>query len=273
MATLQLALFGNPVKHSLSPLIHKLFAQQFGISLNYELRACTAQQFPAELHKLQHSGAAGCNITLPLKNLACELADELSDAASRAGAANTVIFNNTGIRADNTDGEGWLTDLEKTSGKIHQQSVCLLGAGGAAAGIIGKILDSKPTSLIIANRDKSKAERLLKHTNQADYRAISLAELADTRSKFDLVINATSLGHQGLLPSVSAETFTANALYYDLNYGQAALITQNWCESHSINYQDGLGMLVEQAALAFFLWTGKTPSTSPVLSELRENLN
>ncbi len=273
MTTLQLALLGNPVKHSLSPAIHKLFAQQFGISLNYELISCTAEQFTAALGKLQQSGAAGCNITLPLKNLACELADELSDAANKAGAANTIIFKQAGICADNTDGEGWLTDLQNTGGEIKQQSVCLLGAGGAAAGIIDKILDSKPTKLIIANRDKSKAESLLSHTNETNYKSISMDELANTSSKFDLVINATSLGHQGLLPALSAKAFSPNALYYDLNYGQAAQPILNWCKLNSINYQDGLGMLVEQAARSFYLWTGKTPSTSAVLTELRAKLD
>ncbi len=270
MKAIHLALLGNPVEHSLSPLIQQSFAEQFGFSINYELQQCTAEQFPAAVHKLQQAGAAGCNITLPLKTLACELADSVSRAAQVSGAANTLVFTKQGIYAENTDGKGWLADLNQRENKISGKSVCLLGAGGAAAGILPEILNLAPGSLMIANRDTAKAEGILRNNTRANWRVISLDMLAaDTVNTYDLVINTTSLGHQGRLPAMPAEMFNPEALFYDLNYGQAAQPAQEWCRRQGINYQDGTGMLVEQAALGFTLWTGKTPSTATILKQLR----
>ena len=237
------------------------------------MRQCSAAQFPAELLKFQHSGATGCNITLPLKGLAYELADDISGAVKAVSAANTILFANNSIYADNTDGKGWLTDLAKNSIKIKQQSVCLLGAGGAAAGLIAEIVNLQPARLVVANRDTIKAERLLRATGKVEHRVLSLDQLADdTALEFDLLINSTSLGHQGVMPSLPIGIFSPGAVFYDLNYGQAALPAQQWCAKNSINYQDGLGMLVEQAALSFSIWTGKTPSTTAILEELRVQL-
>jgi len=270
---LHLALFGNPVAHSLSPRIHQAFSDQFNLQLKYELICSSPEQFSGQLENLRQSGARGCNITVPLKTRAHDRADHLSTAARTAGAVNTFTFQADGIYADNTDGIGWLNDLTQAGSSIHNKSVCILGAGGAAAGISPVIIAQSPASLIIANRSREKAEQLLAQYADTRFRSVTPTELLEAgEHKFDLLINATSIGHQGKHPNLIPELFNPGALLYDLNYGPAAEPLKNWCEQNSINYRDGLGMLVEQAALAFKLWTGNKPETQTVLASLSEKL-
>ncbi len=270
MEKLHLALFGNPVAHSLSPQIHQAFADQFGLQLKYELICSSPEQFSGQLENLRQSAARGCNITVPLKTQAHDRADRLSTAARVAGAVNTFSFQAGGIYADNTDGLGWLNDLKQAGLSIRDKSVCILGAGGAAAGICPVIVAQSPGSLVIANRSREKAEKLLAQYADARFCSMTLEELLNPgRHKFDLLINATSIGHQGKHPDLIPELFNPGALLYDLNYGPAAEPLQHWCQQNNIRYRDGLGMLVEQAALAFELWTGNKPETQAVLASLR----
>lgn len=267
---LHLALFGNPVAHSLSPQIHQAFADQFNLQLKYELICSSPEQFPDQLENLRQSGARGCNITVPLKTQAHELADHLSTTARAAGAVNTFIFQADGVCADNTDGMGCLNDLKQAGSGIRDKSVCILGAGGAAAGLCPVIVAQSPGSLIIANRSRDKAENLLGQYSDTCFRSMTPEELLEPgRYTFDLLINATSIGHQGKHPGLVPGLFNPGALLYDLNYGPAAEPLKHWCQQNNIRYRDGLGMLVEQAALAFELWTGNKPETQAVLASLR----
>ncbi|MCF6262134.1 MAG: shikimate dehydrogenase [Xanthomonadales bacterium] len=273
METLHLALFGNPVAHSLSPEIHQAFADQYGLKLNYKLIVSTEKTFPEQLGQLQSLGARGCNITVPLKVPAHNIADTLSTAAGTAGAANTLVFQQNGVFADNTDGLGWLKDLTRADVSIKGKSVAIIGAGGAAAGITPIILAQSPDTLVIANRSPEKAAGLLQQQLNPNFRSISLQQLRQPGlPKFDLLVNATSIGHQGKHPELFPGLFNPEALLYDLNYGTAAQPLKNWCDNNGIRYRDGLGMLVEQAALAFTLWTGQSPETQAVLSDLRAKL-
>ncbi|MCF6224970.1 MAG: shikimate dehydrogenase [Xanthomonadales bacterium] len=273
MEALHLALFGNPVAHSLSPAIHQAFADQCGLKLDYELILATEENFSEQLEQLRSSGARGCNITVPLKVPAHNIADTLSTAAATAGAANTLVFQQHGVFADNTDGLGWLKDLDRTDTSIKGKSVAIIGAGGAAAGITPVILAQSPDTLVIANRSPEKAADLLRQQLNPNFRSVSLKQLHQPDlPKFDLLVNATSIGHQGKHPELFPELFNPDALLYDLNYGTAAEPLKTWCNNNGIRYRDGLGMLVEQAALAFTLWTGKSPETQAVLSDLRSKL-
>jgi shikimate dehydrogenase len=187
---------------------------------------------------------------------------------------NTFTFQEDGIFADNTDGIGWLNDLTHAGSSIHNKSVCILGAGGAAAGICPVIVAQSPASLIIANRSRGKAEQLLDQYTDTRFHSMALEELLEVDNyKFDLLINATSIGHQGKHPDLVPKLFNPGAFLYDLNYGPAAEPLKYWCQQNNIHYHDGLGMLVEQAALAFELWTGNRPETQTVLADLREKLS
>jgi len=275
---LKLALFGDPVHHSLSPQIHRAFARQFDLQIDYQLIQASPTEFAGKLQIFKDSGAKGGNITVPLKQQAYKLASHSSDAGQDARAVNTFVFKTGKIEADNTDGQGWLNDLYQSPAKIQNRTICILGAGGAAAGLLPIILAADPARLIIANRSKDKAEQLLAEQAGA-YPAIknslvvSLPELSQAENlEIDLLINATSIGHQGKCPDFSKNILKSDALIYDLNYGPAAAPLENWCKQNHFAYRDGLGMLVEQAALAFTLWTGKNPDTQVVLSQIRNQI-
>jgi len=271
---IRLAVFGYPIAHSLSPAIHRQFADQFGLAIDYQAIACRLAEFPERLKQFAAGGASGCNITVPLKLAAFEAAHELSAAARLASAVNTLVFRQPDYwYGDNTDGTGLLRDLmrllpEGLSGK----RILLIGAGGAAAGVLGPLLEQSPAELLIANRQADKAIALASgFARMGPVRACALTEL-QTAKPFDLLINATSLGHQGLAPAIASTCFSQESFCYDLNYGAAAQPWQKICEEQGVKFSDGLGMLVEQAALAFELWTGQLPSTPEVLDSLRGQL-
>jgi shikimate dehydrogenase len=286
-SVIRLAVFGSPISHSRSPEIHRSFARQCALEIDYRAIDANAETFPRLLEELTAAGGRGCNITVPLKHQAWKLAQESSDSSSRARAANTLLFENTnGWFADNTDGRGLVRDL--VSNIDHQLSgsrVCIIGAGGAVAGILGDLLAQGPASVVIANRTVERAKRLqeqfaslacksvlARETNSStaphtNLQAIALQALR-TQDPFDLVINATSLGHDGKHPGLPLSMFHPDSLCYDLNYGTPAEPLRNFCLNAKIRYQDGLGMLVEQAALSFELWTGRMPDTKPVLEQL-----
>jgi shikimate dehydrogenase len=266
---IRLAVFGQPVTQSLSPRIHALFARQLGLRIDYPAIEATPASFPDRVLALASGGGRGCNVTVPFKRTAWALADDCSDRAARAQAANTLVFNGD-IFADNTDGQGLVNDLAGlVDGRLEGARVCLLGAGGAAAGILAALLHAQPERVIIVNRTLSSADEIARR--HADLGRVHTCEPADLaqHAPFDLVINATSQGHRGDAPVLSADWLAPGGLCYDLNYGAAATPLRTVCAAAGLAYADGLGMLVNQAALSFKLWTGQLPDVKPVLKALR----
>ncbi len=274
---IRLAVFGSPISQSLSPAIHGRFAQQCGLDVEYRAIEASSGNFARLLRELVDQDARGCNITAPLKNEAWKLAHSATQSAERAQAANTLLFREADAwLADNTDGRGLVQDLSANLGQeIGGSRICIIGAGGATAGILGELLEQAPTSITIANRTLQRAQNLQQAFNdiseavtESTIKAISLDDLA-TSGSFDLIINTTSLGHAGRHPKLPPAMLLPGSLCYDLNYGNTAEPLRTYCRQAGIHYEDGLGMLVEQAALSFELWTGYQPDTSPVLQAMR----
>lgn len=270
---IRLAVFGMPVAHSLSPAIHQQFARQCGLEIDYQAVETCPRDFIRQVHELADAGGRGCNITVPLKHAAWELARRASPSASRAQAANTLLFESAdNYFADNTDGRGLIADLLLRMGvTLAGSRILVMGAGGGAAGILGDLLDQAPAELVLANRTADRALALASRFAAQGTVTICTLDQLDQLGFCDLVINATSLGHAGLSPAIPAALFAPGSLCYDLNYGQVAEPLRKQCEARGIEYRDGLGMLVEQAAIAFELWTGCKPDTNAVLQRLRKD--
>ncbi|HET6564193.1 MAG TPA: shikimate dehydrogenase [Xanthomonadales bacterium] len=271
---IRLAIFGNPVARSLSPVIHPQFAAQFGLSLSYDRIESGIEDFAGRANEFAQSGGTGCNITAPLKQAAFDICHEVSPAAGQAQAVNTMVFRGPqDWYGTNTDGAGLLRDLQRLIPTGLQGSrILLVGAGGAAAGIVGPLLQLAPASLLIANRSPEKALQLCQRFAGLGPVTSCTLDALTGHPAFDLIINATSLGHQGMAPQLPAGCFGPDSFCYDLNYGKAAQPWQALCVSQDLTFSDGLGMLVEQAALSFELWTGRTPETIEVLMSLRQQL-
>ncbi|MCX7898327.1 MAG: shikimate dehydrogenase [Rhodocyclaceae bacterium] len=262
------AVFGNPIAHSLSPLIHRLFAQQTGQDLCYEAILAPLDAFAATVARFIAEGGRGANVTVPFKEEAFRLCDETSPRARLAQAVNTLVFNDGRIYGDNTDGIGLVRDLKHNlAATIAGQHVLLLGAGGAARGVIGPLLAEKPAELFIANRTASRAEHLAAQFGGV-CRGGSFAALAGRR--FSLVLNATSAGLINSPLPLPDDIFAPDVLAYEMVYGRTTPFMQR-AQAAGCRVSDGLGMLVEQAAEAFFLWRGVRPETAPVLAALRSH--
>ena len=270
------AVIGNPVEHSQSPFIHARFAAATGQALRYERLLAGRDDFAATVARFAAAGALGCNVTVPFKGEAFALAAQASERARRAGAANTLRFDNGGWFADNTDGVGLVRDIGRNAGvAIAGRRLLLVGAGGAAAGVLGALLEERPAALVLANRTPAKAQRLLEaHAALAAERGVVLrtAPLDDCGSGHDIVINATTSSLHAAAPPVAAAVLRPGTLALDLMYGPAARGFVAWASLHGALGRDGLGMLVEQAAEAFHLWRGVRPETRPVLDALRARL-
>lgn len=268
---IRLAVFGNPVAQSLSPAIHGHFAEQCGLNVDYQAIEATSESFPELTRALARRNGRGCNITAPFKNAAWKLANRCSDSASRARAANTLVFESAEEwYADSTDGSGMVNDfLSISSLELAGSRICLMGAGGAAASVLGALLRTRPETIVIANRSIDRAIGLAE--SHSDLGTVGVCAPANLPSEapFDLIINATSLGHSGQAPVMISTWLNPGGLCYDMNYGAAAEPLQRACMDQGIRYSDGLGMLVEQAAISFRLWTGSTPDASEVLHHLR----
>ncbi len=255
---IRLALFGRPVGKSLSPVIHQSFADQFGLDIDYQLIDTDAGEFPGALENFRLAGGTGCNITLPLKQEAWRLARQASEEVSLAQAANTLIYQPaSGWFAHTTDGAGLVTDLvENHAVELLDRRILILGAGGATAGILGHLLAKWPHEVMIVNRNLERARNLSERFRCfGNVTVTSWAEL-HRQGIFDLALNATSLGHQGESPPLTVANIKSDGICYDLNYFKASLPLKNHCEDIGLPYIDGLGMLVEQAAKSFAIWTG-----------------
>jgi shikimate dehydrogenase len=270
------AVIGHPVAHSQSPFIHAAFAAQTGEAMVYDRIDCGPDGFEAAVRQFAAEGAGGCNITVPFKFSAADLADRTSERALLAGASNVLSFTPDGWRADNTDGVGLLRDIERhAQWPMAGRRVLLVGAGGAAAGVLGPLLAAAPRQLVVTNRRPDRAQRLVeRHAGAARAAGVVLAAEPIDRpgEAFDLVINATASSLQGGDVPVPASVLRPDALAVDLMYGAAAQGFLDWAHRHGARGRDGLGMLVEQAAEAFLIWRGIRPDGAPVLQALRDRL-
>jgi len=260
---------GQPVAHSLSPTIHKAFAEAAAITLDYQALAIDAADLAARLAALHGEGWAGFNVTLPHKQAVMALCQDLSDAARRAGAVNTLTPTPGGWHGDNTDGTGLVQDLARLGVTLAGRRVLVLGAGGAARGIIAPLLATRPASLTISNRNPWKPEALSEAF--ADLGTLTpRTHWALKGDAYDVIINATSAGHSGAMPPMPEGLFADGAVAYDLSYGKAHLPFAEWSTAQGARtVHDGLGMLVAQAAESFRLWHGVTPDAASVLALLR----
>lgn len=268
----KLAVFGHPVAHSLSPAIHQAFANQFEMDIQYDKIDPGVDGFEQALSVFHEQGGCGGSVTLPFKDQAYQLASQHTPTALAAGAANTVWWNKRGeLAVGNTDGLGLVWDLQqRLSVELRDARILVIGAGGAAAGIVPSLLVESPKQLIIANRTLKKAQALVDRQSPefADrLQAVSLD--AEFEQPMDLVIQATSLGHQGLAPKLSPTALGATTFCYDLSYGHAAEPFLEWAASQGVLYRaGGIGMLVAQAALQFERWFGQLPDARKTLLKI-----
>ena len=265
--------FGNPIGHSRSPAIHAAFAAATGQDLRYEARLAAVDGFREAVSEFVAAGGKGANVTVPFKEDAFALATRLSERAARAGAVNTLAFSGDEIFGDNTDGAGLVRDITVNLGcALAGKRILLLGAGGASRGVIAPLLAGQPAALSIANRSADKALALA--TAFADLAVVDAGSFAQMAGKsYDLVINATSASLSGERLPLPPGLFAAGSLAYDMMYGKGETpFLQQARQQGAARCADGLGMLVEQAAEAFFVWRGVRPATAQVLADLRAQL-
>lgn len=269
----QYAVFGNPVEHSKSPLIHQAFAEQTGQVLEYRRQLVDVDGFPQAAEVFFQAGGKGLNITLPFKQDAYAFAARLTERARRAGAVNTLALqpDNT-VLGDNTDGAGLVRDIkENLQWQIQAKKVLLLGAGGAVRGVLEPILAENPQHVVIANRTIEKALQLAKGFAELGYLLGCGFDMLDGQT-FDLVINGTSASLAGELPPLPEGLLAKDAKCYDMMYGAEPTPFLVWAANRGAETADGLGMLVEQAAESFFLWRGMRPDTAEAIKTLRAQL-
>ena len=261
------AVFGHPIAHSKSPQIHAAFARQTGEDVVYEARLAPLDGFADSVAQFIAAGGRGANVTVPFKEEAFKLANRLSPRAQRAGAVNTLVFDVEGIAGDNTDGAGLVADLTRNLNRsLAGKRILLLGAGGAARGVIEPLLEQQPAALVIANRTLGRAQELAELFGHG----ITACSFDAADAPFDIVINATAASLAGELPPLSSRIFTPNTLAYDMMYGRDTPFL-SFARTHGAATADGLGMLVEQAAEAFYVWRGVRPDTAPVIAALRQD--
>ena len=262
---------GNPVAHSKSPDIHARFAAQTAQNLQYERLLAPLGGFEEAVRSFIRDGGKGANVTVPFKLDAYALATDLSERARAAGAVNTLAFDGARIVGDNTDGIGLVTDIVRNGGvALNGKRILLLGAGGAARGALLPLLAEKPACLVIANRSVDKAQALAQHFGAGG--EVRASDYASLQQAFDIVINATSASLADDLPPVPQRVFAAGSLAYDMMYAKEPTVFLRFAQAHGAAIRDGLGMLVEQAAEAFYGWRGVRPDTAPVLDALRKTM-
>lgn len=268
------AVFGNPVEHSKSPQIHRLFAEQTKQSLSYSAELAEIGQFNQAVQNFLRNKGKGLNITVPFKEDAWKLADRLSERAKRAGAVNTLKLEADGkLYGDTTDGTGLVRDLRQNHQvKISNKSILIIGAGGAVRGIIETLLEQQPSEILIANRTSSKAVQLAK--DFSDLGKIIGCGLNETANRsFDIIINGTSASLHGDLPALPDSIFHNQSCCYDMMYAAQPTVFMQWAKNNNAKLIfDGLGMLVEQAAESFYIWRNIKVETSSVIKQIRDSL-
>jgi len=274
------AVLGNPVSHSRSPFIHAEFARQTGQPIRYGRVSCPMDGFEAAVRAFAASHddgagpALGCNVTIPFKFEAPRLAARVSARAALAQAANVLRFDADGWSADNTDGIGLVRDLQHNADfDLAGARVLLIGAGGAAAGVLGPLIEASAREIVVANRTVARAAALVeRHLATLPRAALRATALADCGESFDLVVNSSASSVNGVAAPVAPTVLRHGALALDLMYGAPAEPFIAWAQAHGARARDGLGMLVEQAAEAFCYWRGVRPQTAPVLQALRDHM-
>ena len=263
-------LFGYPVQHSWSPFIHGMFAKQTGQDMEYRLFESPPERFRSEVLEFFRTGGSGVNVTVPHKRAATDLVNELTPRAQVADAINTIVRRHESLVGDNTDGAGLLADLTRNLRlNLSSPRILLLGAGGAARGVLGPLLELKPRLLVVANRT---AERAIEVAEDFAYLGpVSGCEFAKLENqRFDLIVNATSASLRGDVPAIPAGVVDSLTTCYDMAYGSGDTAFVTWAKARGAGRaEQGWGMLVEQAAEAFFLWRRVRPDTAPVLAALR----
>jgi shikimate dehydrogenase len=259
------AVIGNPIAHSKSPQIHQAFAKQTGQDISYKAILAPLDEFEVTVRRLIDDGYKGVNVTVPFKLQAFLLSDSLSPQAQSADAANTLILNRKNIQGHNTDGIGLINDITKNLGvALKGKRILLLGAGGAAEGVFQPILEQKPEMLVVANRTLDKAQKMVKKSPKK----ASAINFEALQGQFDIVINATSTGLSDTALPISNTIFAKGCLAYEMMYGHETPFMEQ-ARKNGAQVVDGLGMLVEQAAEAFYIWRGVRPQTAPVMTMLR----
>ncbi len=273
MSTDRYCVMGNPVEHSRSPWIHARFGQLTGQAVDYGRQLVAPGGFAQAVAAFRAAGGKGCNVTVPFKFEAAQLATRATVRAQLAQACNTLRFDADGIFGDNTDGVGLVRDIAVNAATPPAgRDLLLVGAGGAAAGVLGPLLEAGPRRLVVANRTRDRAGALVaRHAALAAQHGVELSAcgLQDAPGGFDIVVNGTASSLHGAGVPVPAGVLRPGALACDMMYGAAAQGFLQWARAHGAVPRDGLGMLVEQAAESFLLWRGVRPPSAQVLAELR----
>jgi shikimate dehydrogenase len=265
------AVVGYPVEHSWSPFVHGMFAKQTGQAMTYTRMEVAPEHFNREVEAFFANGGRGLNITVPHKQAACLITRYRTPRAEIAGAVNTIAVQDDGLLGDNTDGAGLVSDLTRNLGlDLRDTRILLLGAGGAARGVLGPLLGAAPEYLEIANRNDERAIALAEEfATLGNVRGCGFDEITST-GHFDLVLNATSASLHAATPPVPPSVIGPTTLCYDMAYGKGDTAFTHWAKSVGAGRAEtGWGMLVEQAAESFYLWRGVRPDTKPVLEAVR----
>jgi len=270
--SIRCALFGHPVAHSPSPEMHRLFAEQTGCDVSYETADTPPGDLASALQNFAKQDGFGGNITLPLKEEALDACAELSDRAREAIAVNTVLrIEGDSWHGDNTDGVGLVRDLTGNANiVVFDRRVLVVGAGGAARGIVPALLSEDPSALVLVNRSIERAEEIAGRF--PDISATSFDDVA-AQGPYDIIVNATSMGHAGEAPPLPDGIVASAGCCYDLSYGAVAQPFLRWARLQgALHAMDGTGMLVEQGAESFCLWTGKRPDTGPIIPAMQQHI-
>lgn len=267
------AVLGNPIAHSKSPLIHAAFAKQTGEDIRYEATLAPLDGLRQTLQHLIDEGYQGANVTVPFKFEAYDACHQHTERAFVAGAVNTLTFNGGHIAGDNTDGAGLVRDITHNLGHALQGArVLLLGAGGAAQGVLQPLVKAAPANITVTNRNVEKAHVMVQRLAiEQPICPISVLEFTALNQPFDIIINATSAGLTDSALPIPDAVFGNHTLAYDMMYGRETPFMAQARVNHA-QVADGLGMLVEQAAEAFASWRGVRPDTQPVLQQLRRTI-
>lgn len=264
------AVIGSPIDHSLSPKIHSIFAKELGIEITYEAIKVEPIHFDTSVNRLFDEGYAGLNVTLPLKELAFNYADELTEDSNLSGSVNTLWKEDGTIHGDSTDGRGLVRDLQEKKINLKNKEIVILGAGGAAKAIIPSLLREDPKRISIGNRTLAKAEELIESYSSSSKNKINLFEMSENLNfKPDIIVNATSAGIKNENIELPRDLLSKDIYVYDLSYSLEDTPFIKLVKSRGIEkYHDGIGMLIHQAALSFKIWNNQTPNTNISKAEL-----